>query len=185
MSTAVFDVETQYITESPYDAILTSLSIIWSDDGVSRFYSGDDETIKEGLDTLLLAKRICGFNSHRFDVPVILKYFTREEGRKLRSKPHLDFYHEYTQQKRGQRISLDNVSRSTLGIWDKKFELYDNSATSLWRVNPAKLKEYNDWDTRVTYRILQYLYTYGYIWYTAPTRQKLHIPDWAPILWNE
>ena len=184
LNTAVWDVETKYYTDSPYDAELSSISVIFTDDNKFRFYDGDDDTIAEGVRSLLKAKRICGFNSHLFDVPTVLKYLTREEGRKLRMIPHLDFYHEYTQQKSGQRISLYNMSKSTLGPWDCKMELWNDTAISLYRNNPMKLMAYNNWDVKVTFRLLQYLHTFGYVWYTAPMRQRLHIPNWSPILWD-
>ena len=182
MSTAVFDVETKAITDSPYDAELSSISIIFSDSGKFHFYTGDDDELREGVRSLLTAKRICGFNSKRFDVPVILKYMTRGEGRKLRNMPHLDFYHEFVQQNPGRRISLKNMSKTTLGKWHGKFELYNHSAISLYYVRPDKLEAYNNWDTKVTYWLMLALYNQGYVEYILPVRQRLYIPNWAPIL---
>jgi len=184
MLTAVFDTETKTIEASPYDAELSAICIIFSDDGEPRYYSGDDDTLAEGVDALMRADRLCGFNSWRFDIPVILKYMDRGHGRKLRAKPHLDFYHEYTMQRRGQRISLANMSKSTLGEQWTKMDMWNDTAISLYKTNPTKLRQYNIYDTSVTYGLLLYLYTHGYVWYTAPTRQKMHIPNWAPVLYT-
>ncbi|RLI54283.1 MAG: hypothetical protein DRP09_13475 [Candidatus Thorarchaeota archaeon] len=180
MNTAVWDVETKRITESPYDAELSSISIIFSDTGKFHFFTGDDNELREGVELLLKAKRQCTFNGKRFDVPVILKYMTRGEGKKLRAMPHLDFYHEFVRQNPGRRISLKNMTYSTLGNWNMKFDLYDQSAVSLYYVRPEKLEAYNNWDTRVTYWLLLALYKLGYVKYTLPTLQKLYIPNWGP-----
>ena len=182
LSTAVFDVETKEITASPYDAELSSISIIFSDTGKFHSYTEDDDEMREGVRSLLTAKRICGFNSKRFDIPVVLKYITRGEGRKLRNMPHLDFYHEFVRQNPGRRISLKNMSKTTLGEWHGKFELYNHSAVSLYYVRPDKLEVYNNWDTNVTYGLLLALYNKGYVEYTLPTRQRLYIPNWSPLI---
>jgi len=182
MNTAVFDVETKAITDSPYDAELSSISIIFSDTGKFHFYTGDDENLREGVRSLLTAKRICGYNSLKFDVPVILKYISRGEGKKLRAMPHLDFYHEFRRQNPHRRVGLHNMTLTTLGRWNAKFELYDQSAVSLYYVRPGKLEAYNNWDTKVTYWLMLALYKQGYVEYTLPTRHRLYIPNWAPIL---
>lgn len=184
MPTAVFDVETKYYTDSPYDAELSAITIIMSDQKRILYFTGDDDTLREGVDMLLGADRLCGFNSWKFDIPVILKYLDRGLGMKLRGKPHLDFYHEYTMQRRGQRISLANMGRSTLGEEWCKFELWNDTAISLWKNNPDKLRAYNVWDTSVTYGLLEYLYSHGYVWFTAPVKTKMHIPNWAPVLYS-
>lgn len=179
-STAVFDVETKTIG-NPYELELSSISIIFSDDGLFRYYTGENDELREGVRLLLTAERICGFNSRRFDVPVILKYMTRGEGRKLRAMPHLDFFREYQRQRPGQRISLDNMSKSTIDPHLKKFELTNNTAIGLYKTDPEKLMAYNNWDTRVTYWLLLALYKDGYVRFTAPTLTKLYIPNWSPL----
>lgn len=180
-STAVFDVETKQITESPYDAELSSISIIFTDDGKFRFFVGDDDDLREGVKLLLTAKRICGFNSIRFDIPVILKYMTRGEGRKLKMKPHLDFFHEFQRKYPGRRVSLKNMTHATLGQWNGKFDLYDQTAISLYISNPEKLQAYNNWDTKTTYWLLLALYKQGYVEYVLPTRQRLYIENFSPL----
>lgn len=180
MSTAVFDVETKAITDSPYDAELSSISVIFTDDGKFRFFDGDDDDLRAGVDLLLTAKRICGFNSRKFDVPVILKYMTRGEGKKLRALPHLDFFHEFQRKYPGRLVSLKNMTRTTLGQWNSKFDLYDQTAISLYINNPGKLMAYNNWDTQTTYWLLLALYKQGYVEYTLPTRQRLYIENFAP-----
>lgn len=181
MNTAVFDVETKAITDSPYEAELSSISIIFSDTGDFHFYTGDDDELREGVKSLLMAERLCGFNSIRFDIPVILKYMSRGEGRKLRNMPHLDFYHEFVKQNPGRRVGLKNMTKTTLGKWHTKFELWDQSAVSLYYTEPEKLEAYNNWDTKVTYWLFLALYKQGYVEYTLPTRQRLYIPNWAPL----
>ena len=176
--TAVFDVETKSIG-NPYELELSSISTIWSDTGEFEFWTGDDDELREGVKRLLMAEKLCTFNGRRFDVPVILKYMTRGEGRKLRHKPHLDFYHEFVLQNPGRRISLKNMSKTTLGQWNQKFELWDQTAVSLYYTEPEKLEAYNNWDTKVTYWLLLALYKNGYVEYTLPTRQRLYIPNWG------
>ena len=177
--TAVFDVETKTIG-NPYEIELSSLSIIFTDDGVTRFFTGDDDELRKGVEQLLMATRLVGFNSIRFDVPVILKYMSRGEGRKLRQQPHLDFFAELQKQKRGLRISLENFGKTTLDPLYTKFDLTDNTAIGLYKTNPRKFQAYNDWDSRITYLLLIHLYQFGYVKYTFPRATRLYIPNWSP-----
>ena len=178
-STAIFDVETKTIG-NPYDLELSSISVIFSDDGITRYFTGENDELRKGVQLLLTAERICGFNSYKFDVPVVLKYITRGEGRKLRAMPHLDFFREYQRQRPGQLISLDNMSKSTFSEHLKKFELTNNTAIGLYKTDPEKLMAYDNWDTRVTYWLLLALYKDGYVRYTAPVLTRLYIPNWSP-----
>ncbi len=178
-STAVFDVETKTVG-NPYEIELSSISVIFSDDSRFRYFTGEDDELREGVALLLQADRICGFNSYKFDVPVVLKYMTRGEGRKLRAMPHLDFFREFQRKYPGRLISLDNMSKTTIDQSRKKFELTNQTAIGLYLTDPEKLMAYNNWDTMITYWLLLALYKNGYVEYTLPKRTRLYIPNWSP-----
>ena len=178
-STAVFDVETKTVG-NPYEIEMSSISVIFTDDGEFRYFTGEDDELRRGVELLLTADRICGFNSYRFDVPVVLKYMSRGEGRKLRAMPHLDFFREFQRQHPGRLVSLANMGKTTLFPLRSKFDLTNNTAIGLYLTDPAKLMAYNNWDTRVTYWLLLALYKDGYVKYTLPQPTRLYIPNWSP-----
>jgi len=165
----VFDVETKQIG-NPYEIDAVAISIISTDDGKSRYYP--EEYIREGVEFLLATPGLVGFNSRRFDVPVLLKYMSRGEGRKLRAKPHFDIFYELQQEFPGLRISLANFSRTTLGL--EKFELTTDTAIGLYKHDPDKLRAYVTRDTRLTYLLYLHAFEKGYLEFIYPVRRRFY-----------
>lgn len=166
---AVFDVETKDIG-NPYELELSAIAIIFTSDGKPRYFEGDD--INEGVEQLRLAKRLAGFNSIRFDVPVLLKYMSRGEGRQLKAKPHWDPLFEMQRQFNGQRAPLRNFAENTVSL--EKFELYRTNAADVFQSDPKLLRKYNIWDTYLTYLLLIHAYQFGYINFKLPVLRRLY-----------
>lgn len=172
-SRAVFDVETKTIGD-PYELELSAIAIIFTDDGIPRYY--DENNIEEGIEQLKLAERLAGFNSIKFDVPVCLKYMTRGEGKEFKRKPHWDPLAEMERQFRGQRAPLKNFVATTIGTREK-FELWKTNAADVYQSDPALLRKYNIWDTYITYLLLLHAYTHGYIEFKLPVVRKLYFEN--------
>lgn len=168
---AVFDIETKSIG-NPYEIEASSIVIITTDqpDRMLRFTADE---IREGVEFLLACPGYVGFNSRRFDMPVLLKSMSRGEGRLMRSKPHFDFLHEFTLVF-GNRVSLANMARTTLGL--EKFDLVTADPPLLYQIDPKKLLTYNAWDTYLTYLLFIFVIENGYTEFTLPTVRRF-VPE--------
>ena len=163
----VFDVETKWVSDDPYEPEITSLTIISTEDPDDILYF-DEDNIQEGVDFMVASPGFVGFNSKGFDFPVLMKYMDRGSGRLLQSKPHYDIYDEFMRIKR-RRISLQNFARNSLGI--DKFDLINDTAPGMWKRNPDKLRIYNAWDTYLTYLLYVHTISFGGLYFKLPTRQ--------------
>lgn len=170
-SRAVFDIETQRVG-NPYEIEASAVTVIVTDDGIIRYW--DQDHIRDSVEFLLANVGLVTFNGRAFDIPVLQKYMSRGEAQLLKNKPHFDIFHEFQQKNPGQRISLDNMARTSLGFG--KFELVNNTAPGLWRIEPEKLKAYNAWDTHLTYLLYIFCVEKGYLEFTLPVRRKL-VPE--------
>ena len=170
-SRAVFDIETKEIG-NPYEIEASAVTVIVTDNG--RLYYWDQDHIREAVEFLLANVGIVTFNGIKFDIPVLQKYMSRGEAQLLKHKPHFDIFHEFVIKNPGQRISLENVAKTTLGFG--KFDLVNNTATGLWRTEPRKLQAYNAWDTYLTYLLYIFCIEKGYLEFTLPLRRKL-VPE--------
>lgn len=178
---AVFDVETKTVG-NPYELELSAIAIIFTSDGKARYYEGDDN-IEEGVEQLKLAKRLAGFNSIKFDVPVLLKYMSRAEGRALKAKPHWDPLYEMQRQYNGQRAPLRNFAKYSLGL--EKFELERTNAADVFQSDPKLLRKYNIWDTYLTYLLLIEAYKKGYVTFKLPVLRKLYFETMNQNLYEQ
>lgn len=168
-SRAIFDVETARI-DNPYNAPVTVVSIITTNP--FKLYQFEEENIRDAVDILLATPGIVTFNGRKFDVPVMLKYMSRGEGRLFRAKPHFDIFDEYVRLKPGMLISLDNIAKSTLNMQKQDIE---DSAIQLAKTNPRRLATYNARDTLLTYYLYVYMCSFGKLYATLP---RLH--SWVP-----
>lgn len=168
-SRITFDIETKFYTESPYDAEVSLITLIDSENPRDiQWYSEDD--ITECLEVMLASPGFVTFNGKAFDFPVFMKYIDRATGRALRAKPHYDIYDEFMR-KHQRRISLANMSRNTI-ISGKFDESMTESAPAMWRHNPEKLRRYNVQDTYVTYLLYLHTVTFGYVYFKLPTLRR-------------
>lgn len=98
------------------------------------------------------ANRVIGFNSKRFDVPVLKPYFPSE----LLKLPHFDIL-EHIKEINGKRVSLNAVAKETLG--QHKVDEGGN-AIKYWQKGDeeslAKLKYYCEEDVRITKEIYDF-----------------------------
>ena len=165
---AVFDIETKEIG-NPYEIEASAMVVIRTDQPKRILYFTEDD-IREGAEWLLGSPHITSFNGRQFDVPVLLKYMSRGEGRKLRSMPHYDIFDEWTRINRG-RISLNNMAMYSLGI--SKFENITAGPIEMYKQGLSEeLFQYNYWDTYLTYLLLLQTVEKGYLNFKLPTLRK-------------
>jgi DEAD/DEAH box helicase domain-containing protein len=103
------------------------------------------------------ANRIIGFNSVKFDVPVLAPHYHRD----LNKLPHFDIL-GVIKDSLGFRISLDSIAKETLG---KQKLASGLDAVDYWNsgdpVSLAKLKEYCEMDVEVTREVYDYGMKHG------------------------
>lgn len=122
---------------------------------------------------------LVGFNSRRFDLPILQPYIRFD----LKPLPHLDIMEELANIL-GHRVSLDSVAQATLGR-SKTGSGMD--AIRFWRNGEIeKLKKYCLEDVRITKEIFEYGAKHGELFYTpkfgtakgrAPVHWKVAHPD--------
>lgn len=78
--------------------------------GEDKYYSFEEHEIPEFEKLMISAGRVIGFNIHHFDLPVLKPYVALN----LKTIPTLDLM-EDVEKGVGFRVSLDNLSETTLG----------------------------------------------------------------------
>ncbi len=109
-----------------------------------------------------LAKRplLVGFNSRRFDTPILQKYVRFD----LKDLPQLDIMEEL-QKVLGHRVGLDSVAQATLGTGKSGSGL---EAIKLWREGKLdELKRYCLDDVRITRDVFEYGANHGELFFTS------------------
>jgi len=168
---AVFDVETKEFGD-PYEIEASAMVIIRSDQPKRKLWF-DEDNMREGVEWLIASPHITTFNGRKFDVPVILKYMSRAEGRKIRNMPHYDIFDEWVKFNRGGRISLHNVAKYSLGL--EKFDNTKAGPIALYRQGKMnELFTYNYWDTNLTYMLLLQTCEKGYLKFKMPVVRKFY-----------
>lgn len=168
---AVFDIETKEIG-NPYEVEASSMVVIRSDQP-GRILHFNEDNIREGTEWLIGSPHITSFNGRQFDVPVLLKYMSRGEGRKLRNMPHYDIFDEWVRFNKGGRISLNNLATYSLGL--SKFE--NTTAGPIEMYEQGRMQElfqYNYWDTYLTYMLLLQTLEKGYLTFKLPVIRKFY-----------
>jgi len=122
---------------------------------------------------------LVGFNSRRFDTPILQPYMHFD----LKTLPQLDIMEELANIL-GHRVSLDSVAQATLG---KSKSGSGMDAIRYFRDGEIeKLKKYCLDDVRITKEIFEYGAKHGELFYTpkfgtakgrAPVRWKIAHPD--------
>lgn len=164
----VFDNETEY-ADSPYDAPITGIGAITTEDGKYHFF--DQDHVSDAIDFLLTADRLVSFHGRGFDIPTLLKYVDRGRGRQLRNMMHYDLYYEFREQYPTQRNSLENFSRATLKMG--KLDIL-STTPDLWKAYYEKFKEYNKRDCQLTFMLYIHVCQHGYVWMKYPTYIKFY-----------
>jgi DEAD/DEAH box helicase domain-containing protein len=168
LDTLVFDIETQNFFTSPgvgrdnFAALKISVVAVYSylED---RYYCYEEDEMDKLAELFNDARRIVGFSSNRYDVPVLTHYFKRlkTSAPDLWEMERVDLLEEI-ELATGQRISLDRLAAANLG--EKKTH-HGAEAISLYADgNMDELKEYCINDVKLTkdlydlYRKQHYLF---------------------------
>lgn len=172
----VFDLETQHTFDEVggrnFEALKISVCGFYSylDD---EYYCIEEHELHDFENRLIDAKRIIGYNSDRFDLPVIQPYLSLN----VTDLPSLDLMLEI-QKVLGFRIGLDSVAQATLGIGKTGNGL---DAIDYFRNGEMeKLKSYCLQDVKVTKEIYDYGLAHGEIFYMSrdgQQKKKVEI-DW-------
>lgn len=165
----IFDIETKK-AGNPYTIELSSIATIDTAKGKRQFWFEDQ--VEDAVRYLLGSPGLVSFNGQEFDVPVLLKYMSRGEGRKLKNMIHFDIFQEFQNDFPGQRISLKNMAKTSLGL--DKFENLRATAPMLWKTDPPKLMAYNKWDAELTYQLYLHAFNFGYLEFTLPTLRRFY-----------
>ncbi len=118
----------------------------------------EEGELPELADRLSRKPLIVGFNSRRFDTPILQKYMPFD----LRKLPQLDILEE-VQRALGHRVGLDSIAQATLGAGKSGSGL---EAIKLWREGKLDaLKRYCMDDVRITREIYEYGASEGELFY--------------------
>lgn len=127
-------------------------------------YETDEFSVFEEKGLSRLADRLSrkpllvGFNSRRFDTPILQKYIPFD----LKKLPQMDILEEIARTL-GHRVALDSIARATLGEGKTGSGLL---AIKLWREGRlAELKDYCLSDVKITRNIYEYGASHGELFY--------------------
>jgi DEAD/DEAH box helicase domain-containing protein len=139
-----------------------------------EFLAYDEGELARFADRLTRKPLLVGFNSRRFDTPILQKYMPFD----LKKLPQLDIMEEITKAL-GHRVSLDSVARATLSA-GKSGSGWD--AIRLWREGRiAELKRYCLDDVRLTRDLFEYGASHGELLYTPKFGTG---PGRCPVAWK-
>jgi DEAD/DEAH box helicase domain-containing protein len=144
----VFDIETIGDINNQSTMEVTVASCTKTDDNSTFSFTKDE--LNGLFDLMLGAKRIIGFNSKSFDLPILQKYSALE----LSKLPHLDLL-EIVKKQSGRRYKLDDLVKATL----QKQKSADGLQAMKWFEEGKidEIKKYCEQDVLVT----RELYDFG------------------------
>ena len=169
--TAFFDLETQRSADEVgwdnIDLMYMSIGIVYLEPE-GKYYHFKEEKVNDLLDMLFAADRVVTYNGIRFD-NIVLSHYSNRSIRDLKS---VDMYLDIKDslgRKRG--VSLDNVSKATLGDVGGKnanpLDVFDWYKNGEWE----KLIRYCSNDVRITKGVYDYGKENGHV-YVYNTKEK-------------
>jgi len=113
-----------------------------------RYFTFEENEMEKLAELFDSARRIVGFSSNRYDVPVLNNYFQKlKNAPNLWEKERVDLLEEI-ELAAGQRVSLSRLSEANLGV---KKDRHGSEAIGLYREGKMQeLKEYCLKDVRLT-----------------------------------
>ena len=157
----IFDLETQrFFDEAPdpsqFGVSVISLYTRTLDENFNEIsgemFSFFEEDVLKSFEYFKKADRIIGFNSKRFDVPVLKPYLPHE----FQKFSHFDIL-EHIKEVNGKRVSLNAVAKETL---DQQKVDEGGNAIIYWKKHDEeslrKLKYYCEEDVRITKEVYDY-----------------------------
>jgi len=159
----VFDIETKNSFSDVGGRDLADrldISIVGTYDYASdEFRVYDENQFAELAERLSRKPLLVGFNSRKFDTPILQKYIPFD----LKKLPQLDIMEEITREL-GHRVGLDSIAKATLGTGKSGSGL---EAIRLWREGRIEeLKSYCLDDVRITRDVYEYGASRGELLYT-------------------
>lgn len=157
MDTLVFDIETQNFFTDPdvgwdnFEALKISAVGIYSYTR-DKFFCFEEAEMEKVIGMFADSRRIVGFSSNRYDVPVLDHYFKRSgiPAPNLWEKERVDLLEEI-EMAAGQRISLSRLAEANLGV---KKDRHGSEAIGLYKEGRLEeLKAYCLNDVKLTKEI--------------------------------
>ena len=174
----VYDIETKDFMKDPSGReglVELEISVL----GAYDYATGEFSIYEEGeldLFATRLAQKplLVGFNSRRFDTPILQKYVRFD----LKKLPQLDILEEI-QKALGHRVSLDSVARATLNAGKSASGV---EAIRMWREGRMdELKRYCLDDVRITREVFEYGAAHHELLYTPKFGTG---PGRCPVSWK-
>lgn len=147
----VFDIETQFMFQDVgYDHKKLKVSVVGTYDyGSGQYRVYQENELPDLFRSFEHAQMLIGFNSLKFDLPVLSPYYVGN----IYQFPHLDLL-EDIEKSLGFRVALDDLARATLGTKKSGHGLL---AVEYFKNNQwDKLKKYCLDDVRITKEIYEY-----------------------------
>jgi len=182
MDTLVIDIETKNtfleVGKDNFDALEVSLIGVYSY-LKDKFFSFEEHQFDEFGEMIKNAGAIIGFSISRFDLPVLKKHFSVEDGFDIFSIPRIDILDEI-EISSGMRIGLDHLARVNLGVGKNGTSL---EAPNLYRDGKMEeLKNYCLNDVKITKDLYELARNRGYL--LIPSR-KGDEPTKVNFNWQE
>lgn len=160
----VYDIETKYAFDEvggreKFEDL--GISVLGAFDySTGKFVIYEEQELKKFAERLQNKPLLVGFNSRRFDTPILQRYISFE----LKKFPQLDIMEEMTNVL-GHRVSLDSVAQATLGLGKSGSGL---DAIKYYREGRIdELKKYCLDDVRITRDIFEYGAKHGELFFTS------------------
>ena len=174
----VYDIETKDFIKDPsgregFEAL--EISVLGAYDyATGEFSIYEEDELDRFAERLAKKPLLVGFNSRRFDTPILQKYVRFD----LKKLTQLDILEEI-QKALGHRVSLDSVARATLNMGKSGSGA---EAIRLW--NEGKLDELKRYcldDVRITRDVFEYGASHRELLYTPKFGQG---PGRCPVAWK-
>ena len=169
----VLDIETQFSAEEVggwhrADLMKVSCAVLY-DSMADQYLEFTEERVLDLVDCLKAFNRVVGFNIKRFDYRVLSGYTDFD----FKTIPTLDIL-EDVHQHLGYRLSLDHLSKTTLGAEKTADGL---QALKWWKQGRVReIMAYCKADVKITKELYLYGKTNGYLLFTNKAKHTVRVP---------
>ena len=169
----ILDIETQFSAEEVggwhrADLMKVSCAVLY-DSMADQYLEFTEERVLDLVDCLKAFNRVVGFNIKRFDYRVLSGYTDFD----FKTIPTLDIL-EDVHQHLGYRLSLDHLSKTTLGAKKTADGL---QALKWWKQGRVReIMAYCKADVKITKELYLYGKTNGYLLFTNKAKHTVRVP---------
>lgn len=147
MNEIVLDIETIGDIRN-FDSLQMTVCSVWESES-GAYTTFEEHELGDLWPKFEKAKRLIGYNSESFDLPILNKYYAGD----LLAFPHLDLL-KAIKDSTGKRFKLDDIAKATLEIQKSADGL---QAIKWWEAGEKqKVKDYCEQDVKVTMEVYEY-----------------------------